>query len=36
LKLKNIGQWCIDNCGDVKSVWSEDAAGGLLVIDKQL
>lgn len=34
-KLKNIGQWCVDNCGDVNSVLSEDSIGGLLVIDKQ-
>ncbi len=33
-KLESIGQWCIDLCSDVSSMWCEDCAGGLLIVDK--
>ena len=33
-KLESIGQWCIDHCSDVSSMWCEDCAGGLLIVDK--
>jgi 2-polyprenyl-3-methyl-5-hydroxy-6-metoxy-1,4-benzoquinol methylase len=34
-KLESIGQWCLDHCSDASSMWCEDYAGGLLVIDKR-
>jgi SAM-dependent methyltransferase len=33
-KLESIGQWCIDHCSDITSMWCEDLIGGLLIIDK--
>lgn len=34
-KLENIGQWCLEHYEDAGSMWCEDCAGGMLVIDKQ-
>lgn len=34
-KLENVGKWCLEHCEDAGSMWCEDCAGGMLVIDKQ-
>lgn len=33
-KLESAGQWCLDHCSDTGSMWCEECAGGLLVIEK--
>ena len=34
-KLESVGQWCQNHCSDASSMWREECAGGLLVIDKK-
>jgi Methyltransferase domain len=34
-KLEGVGHWCLQQCGDAGSMWCEDCAGGMLIIDKR-
>ncbi len=35
-KLESVGQWSLEHCGDASSMWYEDCAGGLLVINREI
>lgn len=35
-KLGSVGQWCLDHYSDAGTMWCEDCAGGLLIVDKEL